>query len=74
LLEPDLISRARQWESHAWTEIYEEFYDRIYRFIFFKTGSREEAQNLSSRIFLKALGPWGPSSGREYHSQHGSSA
>jgi RNA polymerase sigma-70 factor (ECF subfamily) len=55
LSEPDLIARARQGKSQAWAEIYEEFYDRIYRFIFFKTGSREEAEDLSSRVFLKAI-------------------
>lgn len=55
LSEPDLITRARQGESQAWAEIYEEFFDRIFRFIFFKIGSQEEAEDLSSRVFLKAI-------------------
>ncbi len=53
--EPDLVTRARQGESQAWAEIYEEFFDRIYRFIFFKINSEEEAEDLSSRVFLKAI-------------------
>ena len=53
--EPDLLIRARQGESQAWAEIYEEFFDRIYRFVFFKIGSQEEAEDLSSRVFLKAI-------------------
>lgn len=55
LSEPDLVTRARQGESQAWAEIYEEFFDRIFRFIFFKIGSQEEAEDLSSRVFLKAI-------------------
>jgi RNA polymerase sigma-70 factor (ECF subfamily) len=55
LSEPNLIARARQGESQAWAEIYEEFFGKIYRFIFFKIGSQEEAEDLSSRVFLKAI-------------------
>ncbi|MEE9202935.1 MAG: sigma-70 family RNA polymerase sigma factor [Dehalococcoidia bacterium] len=53
--EQDLITRARRGESQAWAEIYEEFFNKIYRFIFFKIGSQEEAEDLSSRVFLKAI-------------------
>ncbi len=55
LSEQDLITRARRGESQAWAEIYEEFFNKIYRFIFFKIGSQEEAEDLSSRVFLKAI-------------------
>ena len=55
LSEPNLIARARQGESQAWAEIYEAFFGKIYRFIFFKIGSQEEAEDLSSRVFLKAI-------------------
>ena len=53
--EPDLVTRARQGEPQAWAQIYEEFYDRIYRFVFFKMGDQGQAEDLSSQVFLKAI-------------------
>lgn len=35
-------------------EIYDLYVDSIYRFVYFKVSSREEAQDLTSEVFLKA--------------------
>lgn len=53
--EPDLVARARQGEPQAWAEIYDEFFTRIFRFVLFKVGDQAEAEDLSSRVFLKAI-------------------
>lgn len=36
------------------TAIYEQYFDRIYRYIYYKTGHRESAEDLTAKTFLKA--------------------
>lgn len=37
----------------AFGELYDHYIDKIYRFIFFKVGTKEEAEDLTSDVFLK---------------------
>ena len=41
-------------DPDAFGEIYDEYAEKIYRFIFFKVSSEQEAEDLSSEVFLKA--------------------
>ncbi len=45
--------RARR-EPEAFGKLYDLYADRIYRFIYFKVSSKEEAQDITSEVFLKA--------------------
>lgn len=47
------IARLHAQDSNAFQELYEYYLDRIYRFIFFKVNTREEAQDLTSEVFFK---------------------
>lgn len=40
-------------DSQAFAEIYDYYIEKIYRFIFFKVASEQEAEDLSSEVFLK---------------------
>jgi RNA polymerase sigma-70 factor (ECF subfamily) len=40
-------------DKEAFMEAYDMYLDDIYRFIFFKVGSAEDAQDITSRVFLK---------------------
>lgn len=40
-------------EKEIFVEAYDQYTDQIYRFIYFKVGSTEEAQDLTSAVFLK---------------------
>ncbi|OGH64438.1 MAG: hypothetical protein A2821_02875 [Candidatus Magasanikbacteria bacterium RIFCSPHIGHO2_01_FULL_41_23] len=40
-------------DPEAYGQLYDLFVARIYRFIFFKVGSKEEAEDLTSDVFLK---------------------
>ena len=53
--EESLVRRAREGDSGAFAEIYETYFDRIYRYIAFKMGDRLEAEDLAEQVFLKAL-------------------
>lgn len=48
-----LKERIKNKDQKAFEELYEKNADDIYRFIFFKTGKKDEANDLSSLSFLK---------------------
>jgi len=50
-----LASDAGAGDKKAFGRLYELYFDRIYRFIYYRTLNRETAEDLSSRTFLKAL-------------------
>lgn len=52
--EKILFSRLKNKDKEAFIKAYDLYVDNIYRFIYFKVGSKEEAQDLSSAVFLKA--------------------
>lgn len=47
------ISRLKSHDKEAFIKVYDESVNDIYRFVYFKIGSREEANDLTSQIFLK---------------------
>ena len=53
--EENLIRRAQQHDHAALTQLYEENFDRIYRYIVFKTGDRTEAEDMTQQVFLNAI-------------------
>jgi RNA polymerase sigma-70 factor (ECF subfamily) len=53
--EQSLILRAQQRDQVALTQLYEENFDRIYRYIVLKIGDRTEAEDMTQQVFLNAL-------------------
>ncbi len=53
-LEDELVRRARLGDADAFGELYERLADRIYRYIYFRVTDEETAEDLTSRVFLKA--------------------
>lgn len=49
-----LFSRLKSKDEEAFIEAYDLYTDKIFRFVYFKIGNIEEAQDLTSLIFLKA--------------------
>lgn len=49
-----LIKKAKNGEPEAFGVIYDLFLDKIYRFIYLKVTNREEAQDLSQQVFVRA--------------------
>lgn len=47
------LDRIKKRDKDAFTKAYDKNIDDIYRFVFFKVGSKEEAQDITSAIFLK---------------------
>ena len=53
--EESLVRRAQQRDQVALTQLYEENFDRIYRYIVLKIGDRTEAEDMTQQVFLNAL-------------------
>ena len=48
------LSKLKNRDKEAFIRVYDEHVKDIHRFVYFKIGSREEANDLTSMIFLKA--------------------
>ena len=53
--EESIVRRAQQRDPAALTQLYEENFDRIYRYVVLKIGDRAEAEDMTQQVFLNAL-------------------
>ena len=52
--ERALAARASGGDRAAYGELYQRYVEKIYRYIYFKVGGRDETEDLTSQTFLKA--------------------
>ena len=52
--ERNLVEAAQSGDGEAFSRIYEAYFDRVYRFIYFRVADNEMAEDLASQVFLKA--------------------
>ena len=53
--EQGLVRRAQQQDREAFAQLYENYFDKIYRYVVFKIGNRIEAEDVTQQVFVKAL-------------------
>ena len=53
--EESLVRRAQQRDQEAFAQLYEENFDKIYRYIVLKIGNKTEAEDMTQQVFLNAL-------------------
>jgi RNA polymerase sigma-70 factor (ECF subfamily) len=51
----DLVERAQNGEAEAFGRLYDQYSDTVYRYIYYRVGSRATAEDLTSETFLRAL-------------------
>ncbi len=51
--EKYLLFRAKNKDPEAFSQVYDLYAEKIYRYIFFKVRTQEDAQDLTSEVFLK---------------------
>ena len=53
--EESLVQRAKQRDQKALTQLYERYFDGIYRYVALRIGDKVEAEDMTQQVFLKAL-------------------
>ena len=53
--EDQTIASAALGDTQAFTTLYERYVNRIYNYIYYRTGNPHEAEDLTSRVFYRAL-------------------
>ena len=53
--EESLIRRAKQRDQDAFAQLYEEHFDKIYRYVVLRIGDQTEAEDMTQQVFLNAL-------------------
>jgi RNA polymerase sigma-70 factor, ECF subfamily len=53
--EYSLIARAQRSDAGALSEIYELYFDRIFRYVAVRLNDRDEAEDITQEVFLKVL-------------------
>lgn len=49
------LARAAQGDREAFGVLYERYVQRIYNYIYYRTGNQHDAEDLTSRVFFRAL-------------------
>ena len=53
--DENLLVRAAQGEVDAFGELYERYVTRIYNYIYYRTGNASDAEDLTARVFYRAM-------------------
>ncbi|MFC1987336.1 sigma-70 family RNA polymerase sigma factor [Chloroflexota bacterium] len=53
--EESLVQWAKRGDQQAFTRLYEEHFDRIYRYVALRIGDRIEAEDMTQQVFLNAI-------------------
>ena len=53
--EESLVRRAQQRDQQAFAQLYEEYFDKVYRYVAIRIGNGMEAEDITQQVFLKAL-------------------
>ena len=53
--EESLVRRAQQHDHEAFAQLYEEYFDKIYRYVTLRIGNETEAEDVTQQVFLNAL-------------------
>ena len=52
--EEALVKRAAAGDTDAFADLYEQYLDRLFRYFYYRIGHREDAEDLTEQVFLKA--------------------
>ncbi|GEM_PF-97242 len=55
LEEPELVDLARTGSKEAFGELYERYVEKIYSYVYYRTGNHHDAEDLTARVFFRAM-------------------
>jgi RNA polymerase sigma-70 factor (ECF subfamily) len=53
--EDDVLTRAAQGDREAFGQLYERYIDRIFNYVYYRTGNLHDAEDLTARVFQRAM-------------------
>ena len=53
--EEDILARASQGDRDAFGQLYERYADRIFNYVYYRTGNQHDAEDLTARVFQRAM-------------------
>ena len=53
--EKEVLARASQGEREAFGVLYEQYVERIFNYVYYRTGNVHDAEDLTARVFYRAL-------------------
>ena len=53
--DEDALARAAEGDSEAFGVLYDRYIGRIYNYIYYRTGNTHDAEDLTSRVFTRAM-------------------
>jgi len=71
--EQSLVRLAQKGDKDAFAQLYEAYFDKIYRYVVIKIGNRTEAEDMTQQVFLRRTSLSVPTNGRAYASLPGCS-
>ena len=54
-ISPELIARAQNGDAEVIGELYENYHLDIFRYLFYRVGDRETAEDLTSEVFIRMI-------------------
>jgi RNA polymerase sigma-70 factor (ECF subfamily) len=55
LKDDELLAQASQGDLEAFGSLYERYIERIYNYIYYRTGNTYDAEDLTERVFMRAM-------------------
>lgn len=53
--DTETLTRAIQGDREAFGKLYERYVDQIYNYVYYRTGNRHDAEDLTARVFMRAM-------------------
>jgi RNA polymerase sigma-70 factor, ECF subfamily len=53
--EQDILQRASQGDQEAFGLLYQQYVERIFNYVYYRTGNVHDAEDLTARVFYRAL-------------------
>ena len=53
--EEDVLTHASQGDRDAFGQLYERYIDRIFNYVYYRTGNLHDAEDLTARVFQRAM-------------------
>lgn len=50
-----LVERAKNYDSEAFGQLYDMYFDKVFGYAYYKVGNRYEAEDIAEQVFLRAL-------------------